>query len=51
LAGVYRNHPVRLSVLMSCKYNSSLTDEQIQIKLYTVAVYDLGMFMKADNTI
>jgi len=32
---VSRNHHVRLSVKMSCKCNSSLTEESILIKLYT----------------
>jgi len=31
---------------MSCKYNSSLTEEQILMKLYTVLLYDLRLYMK-----
>ena len=33
---VFRNHPVRLFFQMSCKCNSSLKDEPILMKLYTV---------------
>jgi len=40
---------VLLSVQMSCKRNSSLTDEPKMMKLYTVAVYDLKMCMKGDK--
>ena len=43
--GVYRDHHVRpsvcLSVHISHKRNSSLTDELISMTLYTVVVYDL----------
>ena len=31
---------------MSCKFNSSLMNKPILMKLYTVAVYDLRMCMK-----
>ena len=34
---------------MSCKHNSSLTDEPILMKLYTVIVYDMKMCMKKEN--
>jgi len=37
-----------LSVQMSCKRNS-LDDEPILMKLFTVAVCDLRMYMKEDN--
>jgi len=47
---VYRNHHVHPSAHMSCKSNSSLTDEPILMKLYTVAVYHLRMYMKEDYT-
>jgi len=40
------NHPVHPYVQMSCKKNFTLTDEAIQMKLYTVEVYDLRMCMK-----
>jgi len=33
---------------MSCKRNTSLTDEVILMKLYTVAVYDQTMYLKED---
>ena len=49
---VYRNHPVHLyvplSVQMSCKHNSSLTDESMLMNLNTVAKYDLRICMKED---
>ena len=35
---------------MSCKHNSSLADTLILMKLYTVVVYDLRMFIKEDNS-
>jgi len=34
---------------MSCKCNSSLKDEPIQMNLCTVAVYNLRICMKEDN--
>jgi len=40
--------PVRPCVHMSCKRNTSLTDEVILMKLYTVAVYDQTMYLKED---
>ena len=40
----------RLSVHISCKYDFSLTDESILIKLHK-AVYSLRMCMKEDNPI
>jgi len=47
--GLYRNHPVRQSVHMSCKHNSRVTDGPILMKHYTVAVYNLRICMKEDN--
>ena len=46
---VYRNYPVCLSGIVSCKSYSSWADESILMKLYTVAVYNLRMCMKEDN--
>ena len=40
----------RLSVHISCKYDFSLTDESILMKLHK-AVYSLRMCMKEDNPI
>ena len=34
---------------MFCKSNSPIPDELILIKLYTVALYGLGICMKEDN--
>ena len=34
---------------LSCKCSSSLMDEPMLMKLYTVAVYTLRMCMKEDN--
>ena len=49
---VYRNHhicpSVSTSVHIFCKCNS-LIDEPILLKLYTVAVYNLGMCMIEDK--
>jgi len=41
---------VRLSVYMSCKCNPSLSDEMILMEHYTVAVYNLRICMKRDNS-
>ena len=43
------NLSVRLSVLMSCKRNSSVMDEPLLMKLYTIAVYILMICMKEEN--
>jgi len=48
--GIYRNHPVDLSVNIYCKLNSSLMNEPILMKLYTVVVYNLRMCIKEDNS-
>ena len=48
MGGVNWNHPVRLSVQMSCKRSPSITDELILMKLYTVVVCDLRMSMEKD---
>ena len=42
------NHPVRPSVHISRKSNSQ-TDEPILMRLYTVVVYNLRMWMKDYN--
>jgi len=42
------NLSVHQAVHMTCKCNSSLMDEPILMKLYTVAVYNLRVYMK-DN--
>ena len=46
---VYRNQPVPLPVQLSCKCNSSLTDQPILMKLYTVTVFDMRICRKEDN--
>ena len=50
---VYRNHSVcssiSLSVQFSRKDNQYLMDERRVMKLYTVALYKLRMYMKEDN--
>jgi len=51
--GVYRKPPclsLRLSVHMSCKHNSSHTDEPLLMTLDTVEVYDQTMCMKKEKT-
>jgi len=45
--GVYWNYPVCPDI---CNHNSLLTDEQILMKLNTVAVYDLRMCMKENKS-
>ena len=44
---LYRNHPVHLSVHISC--NSSWMDEPILIKCATVSRYELLILMKCDT--
>ena len=51
--GLYRNHSVLTSVcpyIYFCKYNTSFTTGLILVKLKTVAVPDLRMCMKEDNS-
>ena len=45
-----RNHPVRISVQISCKPNSSWLHELILMALYTVAVYNVRMCMKENSS-
>ena len=40
---------ITLSVHISCKCNSSQIDEPILMKVYTVVLYGLRMYMKEDN--
>ena len=55
IVGVHRNHPVYSSVClpasvqMSGKHKSSSRDQQIHIKLYTVAIFDLRLCLQKDN--
>ena len=55
IVGVHRNHPVYSSVClpasvqMSGKHKSSSRDQQIPIKLYTVAIFDLRLCLQKDN--
>jgi len=46
---VHMSQPVRPFVHISCKYNSSLTDELILMKPYTVAIYNLQLTLHSCN--
>jgi len=48
--GVYRNHLIGQLIQMSRQRNSSLTDNLILMKPYTVTELDLRICMKEDNS-